>query len=334
MKQLTLCGKILEGVGGRYTVRLSAPETEYHEMTVQALAKGAFRHENVTPLPGDDAELLLSLPEEHETGATASAVVRDLAERKNALIRPPMANLDLLFVVFASANPAPMPDTIDKLLLIAEHHGITPVIVITKSELSPETVRELEDIYGRTPYRIFTLSALTGEGVEEFRSFVYETLPGRTAAFAGASGIGKSTLINALFPHLSLETSEVSRKTQRGRHTTRKVSLFPLETLGDVPVDNTYLADTPGFSMLDFVHFDFFDLEDLPFTFPEFRDHLGTCRYTRCTHLCEEGCSIVDAVARGEIAPSRHASYVALYEILKKKHKWDKTEPQRSARKG
>ena len=329
MKQLTLRGKIIEGVGGRYTVRVSAPETEYHEKLFTALAKGAFRHESITLLPGDDAELLLTLPEDGEEGGVSSAVIRDIAERRNALIRPPMANLDLLFVVFASANPAPMPDTIDKLLLIAEHHGITPVIVITKSELSPETVKELEAIYRLTPYRIFTLSALTGEGVAEFRAFVEETLPGKTAAFAGASGIGKSTLMNALFPHLSLETSEVSRKTQRGRHTTRKVSLFPLDTLGDKAVADTYLADTPGFSMLDFVHFDFFDLEDLPFTFPEFRDHLGTCRYTRCTHLCEEGCSIVSAVEAGEIARSRHASYVSLYEVLKKKPRWNKVDPQK-----
>lgn len=331
MKQLTTNGKILEGVGGRYTVEITAKETEYHHTRIPCQAKGAFRHENITPLPGDNVEILMSVPEQGEE-ASISSVITDIKERKNALIRPPMANLDILFVLFASANPEPMPDTIDKLLLIAEHHGITPVIVITKSELSPRRAAELEATYRLTPYPIFILSAVTGDGVKEFRDFVYEILPGKTAAFAGASGIGKSTLINTLFPHLSLETAEISHKNQRGRHTTRKVSLFPLSDLEATGDTRTYLADTPGFSMLDFVHFDFFDLEDLPFTFPEFREHLGTCRYTKCTHLREDGCSIIEARDAGKIAKSRHESYVALYEILKKKHKWDKPDPHKGTR--
>lgn len=317
MKQQNFRGKILEGVGGRYTVEISAEGTEYHGTLFASTAKGAFRHENLTPLPGDDVEVALT-----PTGGDAppSSRIVDIVDRKNALIRPPMANLDLLFAVFASAAPDPMPETVDKLLLIAEQNGITPVLVITKSELSPEKVRELRDTYEKTPYPLFVLSAKTGEGVEEFRSFVYEAARGKISAFAGASGIGKSTLLNALFPHLSLETSEISHKTQRGRHTTRKVTLFPLSDVGA----GTYLADTPGFSMLDFAQFDFFDLEDLPYNFPEFREHLGTCRYTRCTHLREEGCSILEAVRNGQIAPSRHESYVTLYEILKKKPKWEK----------
>lgn len=327
MEQMTVRGKILEGVGGRYAVELNAPCTEYHRTVLPCLAKGAFRHAGVTPLPGDNVEVTLS-PGEH--GADASdAVISDILDRKNDLIRPPMANLDVLFAVFASANPDPMPDTIDKLLLIAEQNHIEPVIVITKSELSPTRAAELADTYGKTPYPVFTLSAVTGDGLEEFRAFVREKLPGKTTAFAGASGIGKSTLINTLFPHLSLETSEVSSKIGRGRHTTRKVSLFPITELFGDTLSDTYLADTPGFSMLDFVHFDFFDLEDLPYNFPEFREHIGTCRYTKCTHLREEGCAIIAALNEGRIAPSRHESYVTLYEILKKKHKWDRPDPQK-----
>lgn len=336
MQQLTLCGKILEGVGGRYDIEINAPDTPYHRTVLPAVAKGVFRHEHITPLPGDHVELLLTLSENGDNGtassqnrssAARSMVITDIRERKNALIRPPMANLDLLFVMCASGNPAPMPDTVDKLLLIAEQNHIKPVLVITKSELFPNTVQELEDIYRLTPYPVFSVSAKTGDGIEPFRTFLKEALPGTTAAFAGASGIGKSTLMNALFPHLSLETAEVSQKIGRGRHTTRKVSLFPLPDFGD----GTYLADTPGFSMLDFVHFDFFDIEDLPFNFPEFRDHLGTCRYTKCTHRKEDGCSILRAMQNGEIAQSRHASYSALYDILKKKPTWQKkqTDPKK-----
>ena len=338
MKEFTLNGKILEGVGGNYTVRINAPETKFHKETVFCPARGAFRHEGISPLPGDDVVVTVSLRDEDcplpvndpkQTKDGSSAVIAEILPRKNALIRPPMANLELLFAVFASADPEPMPDVIDKLLLIAEQNEITPVVVITKSELNPAKAKELEEIYSHTPYPVFTLSAVTGEGVAEFSDFVKENLPGKIAAFAGASGIGKSTLMNTLFPHLALPPSAVSQKIGRGRHTTRKVSLFPIAQISDLAVENTFLADTPGFSMLDFVHFDFFDLEDLPFNFPEFREHLGTCRYTKCTHLKEDGCSILAAVNRGEIAPSRHQSYVTLYDILKKKHKWDKPDPYR-----
>jgi ribosome biogenesis GTPase len=323
MKQLTTNGKILEGVGGRYTVEITATEAEFHHTRIPCQAKGAFRHENITPLPGDNVEILMSVPESGEE-ASISSVITDIKERKNALIRPPMANLDILFVLFASANPEPMPDTIDKLLLIAEHHGITPVIVITKSELSPLRAAELEATYRLTPYPIFILSAVTGDGVKEFRDFVYRILPGKTAAFAGASGIGKSTLINTLFPHLSLETAEISHKNQRGRHTTRKVSLFPLSDLETESGTRTYLADTPGFSMLDFVRFDFFSVEELPYTFREFVPQIGRCRYTKCTHTKEEGCAILAAVAEKQIPKSRHTSYLEMHDALKDKKEWMK----------
>ena len=156
MTQHIFPGTILEGVGGRYAVEINAEETEYHRTVQHTAAKGAFRHANLTPLPGDRVTLQLTVP---DGDAQPSAVITDIIDRKNALIRPPMANLDLLFVVFASANPDPMPDTIDKLLLIAEHHGITPVIVITKSELNPERVLDLTETYRTTPYGSFSLRA-------------------------------------------------------------------------------------------------------------------------------------------------------------------------------
>jgi ribosome biogenesis GTPase len=139
-------------------------------------------------------------------------------------------------------------------------------------------------------------------------------LPGKIAAFAGASGVGKSTLLNRLFPDLSLATGAVSEKTERGRHTTRKVELFPHA--------GGFIADTPGFTMLDFEHFDFFTKEDLTYTFPEFEPYLGKCRYTKCSHTKEDGCAILEAKKRGEISQSRHDSYLELYTTLKNKREW------------
>jgi ribosome biogenesis GTPase len=332
-------GKIIQGVGGLYTVRITdvseGQDRSAVGQLVECRARGSFRHNNITPLPGDGVVLMPTteaadapIKEKERTELVIDAIL----ERKNALIRPPMANLDYIFITMAAAAPTPVLSTVDKLICIAEYNKIEPVVVITKCELAPDYANELEAIYKKSGFTVFKVSAAENIDIDPIDNFIKENLPGRIAAFAGASGIGKSTLINTLFPHLSLETAEISHKNQRGRHTTRKVSLFPLSDLETESGTRTYLADTPGFSMLDFVHFDFFDLEDLPFTFPEFREHLGTCRYTKCTHLREDGCSIIEARDAGKIAKSRHESYVALYEILKKKHKWDKPDPHKGTR--
>ena len=139
-------------------------------------------------------------------------------------------------------------------------------------------------------------------------------------AFSGASGVGKSTLLNRLFPSLSLETGEISRRIERGKNTTRRVELYPLSETGE----GGFLADTPGFTMLDFERFDFFDKEDLPETFREFRPYIGECRFTKCSHTKEDGCAILEAVKRGDIAKSRHDSFVEIYEVLKNKTDWKK----------
>jgi ribosome biogenesis GTPase len=144
-------------------------------------------------------------------------------------------------------------------------------------------------------------------------------MAGKTAAFAGASGIGKSTLLNRLFPHLELSTSNISRKIERGRHTTREAVLFEISDAADCG----YIADTPGFSMLDFKRFDFFEKEDLVDTMREFAPYIGECRFTKCSHTKEQGCAIVEAVKRGDIPLSRHQSYVELYDILKTRKKWE-----------
>lgn len=297
---------IIKGVGGLYTVRRSDGST------VACRARGSFRHDGITPLVGDRVTLL----EDGEQGI----VIDEILERKNSLIRPPMANLDCIFVTMAAASPTPILTTIDKLTAIAEHTGIEPIIVVTKSELRPDVAEELRKLYASCGFSAFAVSSVENTGIDALQEYIDKNLSGKIAAFAGASGVGKSTLLNRLFPHLALSTSEISRKIERGRHTTRQVELFALsegENCG-------YIADTPGFSMLDFERFDFMDCEDLPLAMREFVDRIGQCRYTKCSHTKEEGCAIVDAVRRGEIPKSRHESFCELHTILKTKKKWDK----------
>lgn len=294
-------GKIIKGVGGKYTVLCDGE-------TCTARARGVFRHEQISPEVGDNVVLRIE-PE-------GDAYIEDICERKNLLIRPPMANLDYMFITASAAKPAPILATLDKLSAICVHLDIVPIFVVTKCDLDAAMGEKLEKLYRHSGFTVFTLSAEDGEGIDALRNFLLENLPNKTAAFAGASGIGKSTLLNALFPDLSLATGGISERIARGKHTTRHVELFP--AFGGM------VADTPGFSMLDFMRFDFMQVDDLPYAFPEFERHLGRCRYTKCTHLCEEGCSIVSAVQNGEIEISRHESYVELYTILKDKKEWKK----------
>ena len=319
-------GKILQGIGGLYTVRiLSVPEDNDSSLigaTIDCRARGSFRHNNITPLAGDNVILLpatVNTNEKYEKNSESSDfVIDDIVDRKNALIRPPMANLDFLFITMSASAPTPILSTIDKLISIAEFNNIEPVIVITKCELDPIYAAELEQIYKKSGFEVFKLSAVKDIDIAPIDRFIRENLSGKTAAFAGASGIGKSTLLNRLFPSLSLSTSEISQKIQRGRHTTRKVELYAL----DKSVDCGYIADTPGFSMLDFARFDFFEVSDLPLTMREFKQHIGSCKYTKCSHTKEEGCAIIDEVKNGNIPVSRHQSFCELYEVLKAKKKW------------
>ena len=317
-----LHGKITALTGGLYTVFLDSPVPDEiaaslpDGRSVGCRARGAFRHNNEKPLVGDCCTVAFG-------EAANGTVIDSIDERKNSLIRPPVANLDYIFVTAASASPEPDPEMLDKLLTIAEFNGITPVVVIGKSDLDPARAEELANIYRLAGYDVFVVSCKEDEGILTdggLADFIKNILPRNTVAFAGASGVGKSSLINKLFPDLSLEVSDVSRKTERGRHTTRRVTLYPADN-SETP---GFIVDTPGFSFLDFEHFDFFSKEDLPETFPEFREHLGTCKYTKCTHTKEDGCSILAALREGRIAPSRHQSYLNLYAILKEKHKWDK----------
>ena len=298
-------GRVISSVGGLYTVRVTDGDnvTEY-----ACQARGIFRHSNIKIVVGDIATLDFS---------EGDPVIEAIDDRRNSLIRPALANLDVVFVTMASKSPAPMLDMTDKMTAILEHNDIEPVIVVGKCELNDVEADRIAEIYKKVGYTTFKISSVTGEGITEIKEYIDNALSGKIAAFAGASGVGKSTLLNSLFPNLELGTGGVSRKTERGRHTTRAVTLYPIGK-------DAYLADTPGFSMLDFDRFDFFTLDDLPLAFREINERIGQCKYTKCTHRKEEGCAIVDAVKSGEIAKSRHESYVMLYEILKNKHKWDK----------
>jgi ribosome biogenesis GTPase len=313
--EISIKGKILKGVGGLYSV-LVLSDGEYFSETIRCRARGVFRHNHLTPLPGDLVLLSYDASKGAEDG---NFVIDEIVDRRNALIRPPLANLDYLFVTMAAASPAPILPTVDKLISIAEHNKIEPVIVITKCELCEERAKEIYDIYSSAGFFCFRLSAVENINIAPIDEFIKQNLPNKTAAFAGASGIGKSTLLNRLFPTLELNTSEISRKIERGRHTTREVELFPISK----DADCGYIADTPGFSMLDFKRFDFFEKEDLVDTMREFAPYIGNCRYTKCSHTKEEGCAIIEAVRNGSISKSRHESYVELYDILKTRKKWD-----------
>ncbi|NLW74601.1 MAG: ribosome small subunit-dependent GTPase A [Clostridiales bacterium] len=306
-------GRITCSTGGIYTVITDTPTPAGQEFGCRA--RGVFRYIKETPVVGD----IVMVGFERENDPTC-AVITSILERKNRLIRPPVANIDYIFVTLAAASPEPDTNMADKLISIAEFNTITPVIIINKSELDPGRASELEQIYRLAGYDVFRTSCRTGEGIDALRRIIDSALPGHSAAFAGASGVGKSTLMNLLFPGLGLETSDVSAKIQRGRHTTRRVTLYPVLRPGR---PSGFIADTPGFSLLDFERFDYFSKEDLPLTFREFGELLGRCRYTKCSHTKEEGCAIIAAVREGKISPSRHQNYVELYEILKNKRPWD-----------
>ncbi len=292
-------GRVMRGVGGLYEVRI--PEGD-GERRVTCRGRGVLRRDEEKLLVGD---LCLVREEGSE------AVIERILPRRSALVRPPLANLDELFIVTAASHPAPSLDTLDKLTAIAVHNGITPVMVVTKADIDDEAAEALAAIYRGAGFPVFILSPQ--RDTTELSTYIEAHVrDGRLAAFAGASGVGKSTLLNRLFPSLSLATGDISQKIARGRHTTRSVELFMTPGGG-------FLADTPGFSMLDFLRFDFFTLEDLPLNFPEFGRELGLCRYADCTHTGEQECGVAVAVREGRIAPSRHESYRSLYKILKEK---------------
>ena len=306
---VTKYGKVVKGLGGLYETRV-VTENGIERLTCRA--KGVLKRDEEKVLIGDNVKILL------DDSTPDGLVISEIVERKNSLIRPPMANLDYLFIVFAAKKPSPVIETVDKLIAISVHNGITPVIVITKSDLDAEIADELAAIYIKVGIPTFVTSSEDKTGVEPLAEYIEsEVKDGKTAAFAGASGVGKSTLMNALFPNLTLATAEISRKIERGRHTTRHVEIFEIQG----GPDTGFLADTPGFSLIDFARFDFFSLEEIIPTFPEFLPYVGKCRYTDCAHVGEgaDECAIAKATLDGIIPESRLESYRSIYKVLKEK---------------
>ena len=300
MKDTKQTGRVVKALGGAFTVELSTGAR------YTCRAKGTLKRNDGRLLVGD--EVTLRIPETEEEGV----LLEEILPRHCALIRPPLANVTHIVLALSGAYPAPALSTVDKLLAICAHEGISPVLAVTKQDLAPKEGEALAALYRLAGYPVYLLASPTGEGVAALKAYLADALKeGGIAAFAGASGVGKSTLLTALFPELALETGTLSEKTERGRHTTRHVELFPFS--------GGYVADTPGFSLLDFEHFDFFALEDLLSAFPDLSLYADGCRYDDCSHTKEEGCAVCAAVASGHIAPSRHETYTELYAILKAK---------------
>ena len=297
-------GTIISCVGGLYTVRKPSGER------VRARARGAFRYEKSSPLAGDT----VLLRQEKD-----SFMIDKICERRNSLVRPPLANVDTLFVSFAAIDPVPNILGIDKLLSVAAAAGIKTAVVITKSDLSGDLAAKYEEIYKKAGYPVFVTSSRDGSGVEHVREYIVGGGSGKIYAFAGASGIGKSSIMNALFPELSLKTGELSEKISRGKQTTRTVELFPF-TFSEG--ETVFVADTPGFSMLEFSAVAGFRKKDLAATFPEFSAHTANCRWRDCTHTKDGDCGVIEAVKRGEIAKERHESFLLMYDELSKIPEW------------
>ena len=288
-------GIILKGIGGFYYVEAAGAVYE-------CKARGVFRKKRITPLAGDRVQITV-------TDDGTENTVDEIFERKNFLKRPPVANIDSLIIVSSTVSPRPSTLVIDKLIAIAEYKGIEPVVVFTKTDLEP--AEKLLDIYKLAGISCAMVCNKTGEGVEEVRNL----LNGKISAFTGNSGVGKTSLLNALDPNLSLATGAISEKLGRGRHTTRQAELF--KTCGG------YIVDTPGFSALDLEKEQVIKKDELAECFREFRPYLGQCRFTTCSHTCDKGCCIIKGVEDGELSRSRHDSYVEMYQAAKELKEWE-----------
>jgi ribosome biogenesis GTPase len=291
-------GRIQKALSGFYYVDTGTS-------LVTCRARGKFRREGISPLVGDWVEF--------EDAGGGAGIVTAVEPRINSFTRPSVANIDQLVVFASAAIPVTDPFLIDRISTIAVLKHCQVLVCINKDDLNPGD--ELYDIYAASGIPVLRISACTGDGLSGLK----EKLSGKLSAFTGNSGVGKSSVLNALNPALCLPTNEVSRALGRGKHTTRHVELYPLES-------GTAVIDTPGFSSFDTEELDLQLKEHLPMTFPEFVPYLADCRYIGCSHTRERGCAVLAAVADGKIQKSRHASYVRLYEELKDLKAWEKNK--------
>ena len=290
-------GKIIKGIAGFYYVNVV--ESGVYECK----AKGVFRKEKIKPLVGDNVRIEI-LDEENKTGN-----IVEIFPRKNELIRPAVANIDQALVVFAVTKPTPHFNLLDRFLVMMERKEIPVVLCFNKKDIatSPE-IAELEAIYEKCGYPIVFTSTLEQENIEEIRRLLLK----KTTAIAGPSGVGKSSLINLLQNQVQMETGTISRKIERGKHTTRHSELIAVDA-------DSYIMDTPGFSSL---YVNDFEKEELKYYFREFASYEGQCRFQGCDHVHEPGCAVKEALEEGKIHPIRYKNYLEMYTELKEKKRY------------
>ena len=292
-----MTGTIIKALSGFYYVDVGAEQEP-----ITCRGRGKLRHQKITPLVGDHVAITVT---EDGTG-----MVDEVLPRANQFQRPMVANMDQLVILASGAIPVTDPFLIDRMVSLAEYKGCQPIICFNKCDLEPAT--QLVELYQRAGFQSFAISAQTGEGLEQLLG----VLDGKISAFTGNSGVGKSSVLNALCPQFGLKVGQVSEKLGRGRHTTRHVELFR--------VGGGLVADTPGFSAFDVEQMELIPKEELANTFREFRPYLEQCRFVGCAHVKERGCAVREAVDNGAIAPSRYQSYVRLYDQVKSRPQWGK----------
>ena len=286
--------RIIKALSGFYYV-----QTE--DGVVECRARGRFRRQDQSPLVGDFVRI---------TRQGDKGVLEALLPRKNAFIRPAVANIDQLVVLASCAIPVTEPFLIDRVLAIAQLQNVPALVVVNKDDLAP--AQPLAEIYRRAGVPVLVTSAETGEGIEALR----EALAGKLSCLTGNSGVGKSSLLNRTCPQLQLPIGEVSEKLGRGRHTTRHIELYSLGS-------NTFVADTPGFSAFDTERMELVHKEQLQYAFPEFAPYLGHCQFPDCAHRKEPGCAVRKALAEGKIGQTRYSSYERLYELASQLKEWE-----------
>lgn len=289
-----MTGIVIKAISGFYYVSCDGNVYE-------CKARGNFRKTGISPVVGDTVEFACT--------NASHGVVESICTRKNVLVRPLVANIDKLFIVSAYSTPAPDTLMIDRLSAYAVYNKIEPIIVFNKADMG--SFSELFNIYSKSGFKTYVVSAKDNTGLDALKGEICDCV----CAFSGNSGVGKSSILNALFPELTLKTGEVSEKLGRGRHTTRHTELFAAE--------GGFVVDTPGFSSVETTD-DLYDFKlSLAHCFPDFSDYINDCKFTSCAHINEKGCALIDAVNSGFVQKSRHDSYIALYNELKDISSWN-----------